>query len=541
MSVALSGIISIQIYWIRNAIVMEEAAFKKDVNESFTNVIYKLEKLEVAAKIREKMYSNKQGSKLYYAIDSINKIFFKELEKGRKDSGNYPENIINFTSEKIKVEVLQDKSGEIIRRYDTNIIKIQTKGDGDNQKIVLNEKIELPLIQDSAFYDDIDSVENELNKYLKKSFLISDVLEDIFNLKHYKAVETRLNFLMIDSLIKTELAKKGIYTSYEYGVYSPLRNLMIIETKSEFRKELLESGFAFNLFPRDLFIAPEYLLIYFPELNKYLLSQLWEMLLISTILLLIIIFSFSYTIITIFRQKKLSKMKNDFINNMTHEIRTPITSIAMACETLKDNNIKKDQNFINEFITIIDDENKRLGNMAERILQTAILEQGGLKLRKENVNLHLLIPQIVDRIRFQVEKRSGNIIVDLKAEKYLINSDKVHLTNVIYNLLDNANKYSPGKNTEIIISTSNNEKGVFISVIDNGIGINKVNQKKIFDTLFRVHTGDLHNVKGFGLGLSYVKTIIEKHGGSIKVESELKKGSKFIIYLPFEQNKTELK
>jgi len=533
MSVALAGIISIQIYWIRNAIVMEETAFKKNVNEAFTNVIYKIEKLEVASKIREKMYSNKQGSKLYYAIDSINKIFFKELEKGRKDSGNYPENIINFTSEKIKVEVLQDKSGEIIRRYDTNIIKIQTKGDGDNQQIVLNENINLPLIQDSAFYEDIDSVENELNKYLKKTFLISDVLEDIFNLKHYKAIETRLNFLMIDSLIKSELAKKAIYTPYEYGVYSPLRNLMIIETKSEFRKELLESGFVFNLFPRDLFIAPEYLLIYFPELNKYLLSQLWEMLFISTLLLLIIIFSFSYTIITIFRQKKLSKMKNDFINNMTHEIRTPITSIAMACETLKDKNIPKDDSFFNDYINIIDDENKRLGNMAERILQTAILEHGGLKLKRENIDLHHIIPKIVDRIRLQIEKRNGKIIVDLKAKQHTIYSDKVHLTNVIYNLLDNANKYTTGKNPEITISTSNNETGIFLCIADNGIGINKANQKKIFDTLFRVHTGDLHNVKGFGLGLSYVKTIIEKHGGNIKVESELNKGSKFIIYLPF--------
>ena len=530
MSIALVGIIGIQVYWIRNAIVMEEATFKKNVNEAITNVIYKLEKLEVAEKIREKMYSDKQGTNLFYAIDSLNKIFFKELEKGSKDTGN----IINFTSEKITVEVLQNKSGEIIRRYDTNIIKIQTKSEKDSQPVVIKNNIDLPLIHDSAFYDDIDSVEDQLSRYIKKTHLINDVLEDIFNLKHYKAIETRLNFEMLDSLIKTELAKKNINTPYEFGVYSPLRNLMIIETKSEFRKELLESGYAFNLFPRDLFIAPEYLLIYFPELNKYLLSQLWNMLFISTLLLLIIVFSFTYTILTIFKQKKLSTMKNDFINNMTHEIRTPITTIAMACETLKDKNIPKDENFIDEYINIIDAENKRLGTISERILQTAILEKGKLKLHVVPVDIHSLIPEIVERIHFQVEKHSGTIEMNLNATNHIVNADKVHLTNVIYNLLDNANKYSPNKNAKIIISTENNETGIFITVTDNGIGISKANQKKIFDTLYRVPTGDLHNVKGFGLGLSYVKAIVEKHGGYVAVESELKKGTKFTIYLPFE-------
>jgi len=534
MSAAIIGITGIQIYWIRNAIALKEATFSRGVNEAFTNVIYKLEKMEVAAKIRDRMYSSKQGSSLFHAIDSINKIFFNELEKGRKDSGNYPENIINFTSEKIRVEVLQDQSGEIIKRYDTNIITFQTKGDKEKQPIFIKDAPQVPIIHDSSFYNDIDSVEDVLNRYIKKSFLISDVLEDIFNLKHYKAIETRLNFIMLDSLIKIELEKKGIYTPYEFGIYSPLRNLMIIETKSEYRQELLEKGFAFNLFPRDLFIAPEYLLIYFPNQRKYLLTQLWEMLLISTLLLMAIIFSFSYTVITIFRQKKLSEMKNDFINNMTHEIRTPITTIAMACESLKDKDIPKNETFINEYLGIINEENKRLGNMAEKILQTALLEKGQLKLRKEFFDVHTLIPQIVERVKFQVEKRKGVVNTNLNAQKSVINADKLHLTNVIYNLLDNANKYTPGTGALIGISTKNNDKGIFITVADNGIGISKGNQKKIFETLYRVPTGNIHNVKGFGLGLSYVKAIVETHNGIVEVESELKKGTKLTIFIPFE-------
>ncbi|HRS53685.1 MAG TPA: HAMP domain-containing sensor histidine kinase [Bacteroidales bacterium] len=533
MSIALIGITGIQIYWINNAIDLKEATFKRNVNEAITNVVYKLEKLEVAAKIREKMYASKQGSNLFHAIDSINNIFFKELEKNRKDTGNYPENVINFTSEKITVQVLQDQSGEIIKRYDTNIITIQTK-DKEKQPLVIKEQSTIPLIHDTAFYKDIDSVQDQLSRYIKKSFLIRDVLEDIFNLKHYKAIENRLNFIMLDSLINEELEKKGIYTPYEFGVYSPLRNLMIIETKSECRKELLESGFAYNLFPRDLFIAPEYLLIYFPAQKKYLLQQLWKMLLISTLLLMAIVFSFVYNVIIIFKQKKLSEMKNDFINNMTHEIRTPITTIAMACETLKDNSIPKNEVFIDNYINIINEENKRLSSLSEKILQTAIIEKGKLKLKKELVNIHELIPEIVDRIRFQVERRSGVINMYLKAEKFIINVDKVHITNVIYNLLDNANKYTPSNNAIIEVATYNNEKGIFITVADNGIGISKSNQKKIFDTLYRVSTGNIHQIRGFGLGLSYVKAIVEKHGGTINVESELKKGTKLTIFLPFE-------
>jgi two-component system phosphate regulon sensor histidine kinase PhoR len=278
---------------------------------------------------------------------------------------------------------------------------------------------------------------------------------------------------------------------------------------------------------------PEYLMLYFPKEKSFLMMQLWLMLIASMSLIIIIIFSFSYSVFTVFKQKKLSEMKNDFVNNMTHEIKTPISTISLACEVLGDKEIKKSDELLSTYINVIKQENKRLETLTEHILQTATLERGQLLLRKEEIDLHLIIQQAVNNVGFHVMQKSGNITQNLNAEKSMIWADKVHITNLIYNLLDNANKYSPER-PKIIISTENNQKGVIIKIMDHGIGISKTNQKKIFDKFNRISTGNVHNIKGFGLGLSYVKAIVNKHQGKIEIESELKKGSVFTVFLPFE-------
>jgi len=204
---------------------------------------------------------------------------------------------------------------------------------------------------------------------------------------------------------------------------------------------------------------------------------------------------------------------------------------------LNDDDISKPENLVKNYLHVIDDENKRLGVMAEKILQTAVLEKGQIKLRKEPMDIHYVINEVIKNIHLQVDAKNGKIVTDLNASACIINADRVHITNVIYNLVDNANKYSPEK-PQIIIATENNERGIYISIADNGIGISHTNLKKIFDKLYRVPTGNVHNVKGFGLGLSYVKTIVEMHNGNVDVESELKKGSKFTVYLPFAEFNT---
>ena len=224
-------------------------------------------------------------------------------------------------------------------------------------------------------------------------------------------------------------------------------------------------------------------------------------------------------------------MKNDFINNMTHEFKTPIATVALACEALADKDINQTKELYDSYIGIIGEENKRLGTMAEKILQTAILEKGQLKLKPELVDIHHILQEVIKNIRIQVEIKDGSIMTQYDAASSYIEGDRLHLTNVFNNLLDNANKYSPRK-PEIFVKTNSVYNGIEIVVSDNGIGISKTNQKKIFDKLYRVSTGNVHDVKGFGLGLSYVKFIVEKHGGGITVESELGKGTIFKVYLP---------
>ncbi len=229
-------------------------------------------------------------------------------------------------------------------------------------------------------------------------------------------------------------------------------------------------------------------------------------------------------------------MKNDFINNMTHEFKTPVSTIALACEALQDKHIEKSPELYNTYLNIINEENKRLGSIAENVLQTAIIDKGKLTLKIEEVDINQIIEDTLKTLDIQIKKKNARIKISKEATHTIIQCDAVHVRNVLSNLLDNALKYTP--DTPIIhLKTDNYDKGVVISIKDNGIGINKANQKKIFERLYRVPLGNVHNVKGFGLGLSYVKTIVEMHGGKVKVDSELKKGSTFSVLLPFAKSK----
>ena len=374
------------------------------------------------------------------------------------------------------------------------------------------------------------------DRFLQKSILAQDVLESMFYDYSSIPVENRINITVLDSLISNELVSKGVNTVFEFGIFSPIRNFMPIQKTGKYPKELLNKGFSFALFPSDMFSSPDYLMVFFPKEKRFLITQLWGTLSISIVFIIIIILSFAYTVITILKQKKISELKNDFINNMTHEFKTPISTISLACEALGDKDIIKSESLYDNYINVINEENKRLGGMAERILQSASLEKGQIILKHEEVDVHDVINESIKNIQLQVEKKGGGISTDFKAESFIISADKIHFTNVIFNLLDNANKYTP-VNPEVKITTENSYSGILISVEDNGAGISKANQKKIFEKLYRIPTGNIHNVKGFGLGLSYVKAIIERHGGKITLESEINKGTKFIIYLPL-NNKT---
>ncbi len=382
-------------------------------------------------------------------------------------------------------------------------------------------------------YDNINN-QTDVDVFVQNSNIANKILNDLtFS---YNQQEPG-NFYyskknLISTLITQALKEKDIVTKFEFGIYSPATNSMILQKTGKYPQALQNESFIFDLAPLvSLFSPPNKLLIYFPDEKKFIISQLWQMLFVSVVLFLVIIISFAFSIYTIFRQKRLSIMKNDFINNMTHEFKTPISTIALACEALKDSDIQKTEALYDNYLSIINEENGRLGLMAEQILQTAIIDKGQLKLNKSLNNMHDIIVAAIGSKKMSVEAKGGKIELQLLATHPEVMGDNIHLTNVIINLLDNAIKYCI-KSPNIVVNTSNIGNSLLIRITDNGIGISKSNRNKIFEKLYRVPTGNIHNFKGFGLGLSYVKAIVEQHDGNVSVDSELEKGSVFRVQLP---------
>ena len=377
-------------------------------------------------------------------------------------------------------------------------------------------------------------VVGKIEKQEKRKASEANPYVGMLNFNRHLPYDRFITEAQIDSLILIELNIRGIDTRFEFGIYNPEKDLFLVEKDPGLRKNLIGKGSAAQLFITDFYTSPEYLLLYFPNEKQFLLTELWGMLLISIILIIVIVYSFTYTITTIFRQKKLSEMKTDFINNMTHEFKTPISTISLACEALNDRDVIRTAEFTESYINIILEENKRLATMAEKILQTAVIEKGQLKMKREQINLHEVITDVIKNIRIQVEIKDGIIRKQCRAENPVLIGDKVHLTNLVYNLLDNANKYSPRKPV-ITVRTENTSNGILMTIEDHGIGISKTEQKKIFDKLYRVPTGNIQDVRGFGLGLSYVKAIVEEHHGRISIDSEINKGTTFRVYIPFSE------
>jgi two-component system, OmpR family, phosphate regulon sensor histidine kinase PhoR len=353
-------------------------------------------------------------------------------------------------------------------------------------------------------------------------------------------LEERIAVIQLDAILRQEFGERGISVPFSYGVLSNASNTWVIfnnhyivpnENQAAF-DFLRTSSYKVNLFKNDL-DSPGYLYVYFPTKTSIVWGRLWLTLLFSLLFVAVILGCFAYTINVIFRQKKLSEMKNDFINNMTHEFKTPIATISLASDSITNPSVISNPDKIKRFADIIRQENKRMNGQVEKVLQMAVIERGSINLNVSSIDLHQVIEQALGNITLQVERKEGVTHAYLNAQKSTIEGDANHISNIINNLLDNANKYSP-EHPDITVSTRNVSNGVEVTIADKGIGMTKEAKKKIFEKFFRVHTGNVHDVKGFGLGLSYVKTMITAHKGSIDVRSELGKGSSFIVFFPFE-------
>ena len=275
-----------------------------------------------------------------------------------------------------------------------------------------------------------------------------------------------------------------------------------------------------------------YLALFFPDQDAYVFAQSRGALILSIVFILLLIGSFVYTLVVIRKQKHLSSIKNDFINNLTHEFKTPIASISLATSMLKDEKNPPSDDKKANYLNLIELESKRLEGQVDKVLQIAMIDSGNFTLEKKQLNVHEIIERVVDSMKLAVAKRKGTITLDLKARNANVMADGTHLLNIIYNLMDNALKYTVDT-PAIVVATSDHPEGVEISIRDNGIGIGEEIQHYIFDKFYRAESGDIQNVKGFGLGLSYVKKIIEEHKGKIQLQSKINQGSEFRIYFPF--------
>lgn len=332
----------------------------------------------------------------------------------------------------------------------------------------------------------------------------------------------------VSGIITKALRDKGIKEQFEFSV----RNIFgySVLYSDHFLPAYFEKAIPVFL-NRDAPGSQETLYLYLPETRNYIVSKMGWMIVASIVLTSIIIAAFSLTVRTLFNQKKLSEIKSDFINNMTHELKTPLATISLAVDALTNEKVISFEDKIRYYCGMIKEENKRMNMQVETILQAARIERQEITLNKTELDAHQLIQKVAANLTLQIQERAGQLTLDLKAPKHIVNADEVHLSNIIFNLLDNAIKYS-GEVLKIEIETINSAGNIAIRVKDNGIGMNKETQARVFEKFYRAHTGNLHNVKGFGLGLSYVKAMAEAQGGRVRVDSTVGKGSTFTVYLP---------
>ncbi|MCX2744575.1 HAMP domain-containing sensor histidine kinase [Mangrovivirga sp. M17] len=519
MSVALTALIAFQLYWIKNSLSINQQRFDQEVQEALNNVAEKLEQQEMLYNA----YTGLDYSIKFFLSGESDSFTIAPLPKAEL---RLPEKSKTFGSIKGQPSFeysFSDGTGSFNLEMEKEVFLNRNDDETTLKKEILN------------FYDQFDSLKNKVQDYdmqlakaLNKSDMVKVVLNELFYGK--RTITNRINPEELDSLLAAELRNNGIDLNYEYGVSNISQDTLMFAHTSN-RENLLESNFKTKLFPNDIIGKASFLYLYFPNETGYLLQQSAITLGSSGVLIFIILICFGYALFIIIRQKKISEIKNDFINNMTHEFKTPIATVSLACEALQDPEIRKIPEFHDRYLRIIKDENNRLGTQVEKVLQMATLEKEDIKLKKDVVDVEEVISKALDNINLQVQKKEGNIDLDLEASEHKVYADKVHLTNIIHNLLDNANKYSPVK-PKISIQTYNLNGDVRIKVSDNGIGMTRDTIDKIFEKFYRVPTGNLHDVKGFGLGLTYVKTMVNAHGGNITVKSEPGKGSTFEISLP---------
>jgi len=545
MSFALLGLIGFQAYWLRFMVETKRENFAKDVRNSLEQVVRKLEKQEILVLAeRQKKFESvatktaKPKPTPAYIPDPVIQEEHPVLIQPRQDvifvrksfmlpNGQLAEVTEEYTVDEDPEELRQRMQVEkemnrMLKREQQKVLKkmrrrsnrvIQNLGDRQAQ-------IQAKLVQEK-------SERQDLEKVLQKTQLAKEVFSDF--LFKERPILQRIQPGYLDSLIRKELEDKGVNLTYSFGIQSSPKTWSYISSP-EIKQQ--KAVFEAALFPNDIHPSKNVLKIYFPDSGTFIWQTMGLSLAGSGLLLLVMIGCFYFAVLTILRQKKLALVKNDFINNMTHEFKTPITSISLATQLLQEELKPGKNESMLRYLGIIKEENTRLGQQVERVLQTAQMEREEITLKRKSVDVAALIQHVAEINGPLLDSVNGVLSLQLADLPPQISLDEVHISNVLNNLVDNAVKYSP-TNPKVEIKAREQDQGVVIEVKDQGMGMHKEALSNIFDAFYRVPTGNVHNVKGFGLGLSYVKKIVEAHGGKVNVKSKLGEGSTFEIYLPY--------
>ena len=368
------------------------------------------------------------------------------------------------------------------------------------------------------------------NRYVYQKSLLDEVVMNVLYSASDKPLKERINFRILDQDIKAELMNNGINIPYHFTVST--QDGREIYRCPDYSEQGSEFTYTQVLFRNDLSSRMGVVRVHFPDINSYIFSSI-RFMITSVFFTLILMVTFIFTLVVVFRQKRYTEIKNDFINNMTHELKTPIASISLAAQMLNDDSVPKSDKMMKHLVGVVSDETKRLRFLVEKVLQMSMFDRKKSSFKRKELDLNEMVETIANSFSLRVEHTGGKINVDIEAVDSTIYVDEVNFQNVIFNLLDNAVKYrQPDKPLDVYLKTWNDDKWLYLSVRDTGKGIKKESLKKIFEKFYRVGTGNVHDVKGFGLGLAYVKKVVDLHGGKITVDSEYGKGSTFTIKLP---------
>jgi two-component system phosphate regulon sensor histidine kinase PhoR len=556
MSLASFGLMGFQYYWVSNAVRINQERFDQNVLQVLAGTIAELEKGETSDVLLSQLIQDSVLQEtIFKKIDPIDlqintspsyirpsvvdtmltmpevSATFRRmlLSRGLDISiDSELENFFAYMTPEIASKMFTPDEMEILLQEKQRRLDYLSQNQG-----FLQERTQLYQME-TIVRTEVNLSEDAREKIRKTNIKIELMNQAFAELAEGRqAILDRLDTGSVKQMLKKRLIEKGITEDFELGLLNEKDEIVPIGLVAD-PIRLKNNGVQAKLFPNDILGQGNFLFIFFPEKNNHVIRQVWLPIFSSIVFILVIIFCFIYAIKVIIRQKALSKIKNDFINNMTHEFKTPLATVSLAVEALQDPELSTQDKFRTRYLGIIKDENKRLVSQVEKVLQAAALDKKDFQLKIEKIDLTELLESTVDHISLQVENRGGKINFVNKLRNPEIEGDAFHLTHIFNNLLDNANKYSR-ENPLIRVEAWEEGDQVLVSIQDQGIGMTKDALKKIFDKFYRIPTGNVHDVKGFGLGLSYVKTMVEAHKGEIVVQSEPGKGSTFTVNLPKKQ------